>query len=315
LNLLYAFAMTFTVANLYYNQPILTVLADDFKVTHERVSLIPTLTQAGYAFGLVLICPLGDMFRRRPLVLLLVFVTATLWIGLLITKNFTAFVVLTFLVSVLGVTPQLMMPLVAEWVSPLPSLLHRPPLLLSSISNPRYAPQARRGQSLAICFSGVGLGILLARLLSGVISSSSPWRNIYRIALALQYLIVALLYLFMPDYPSANPTGLAYLRVLASIPPLPFRHPVLAQAVVATFLTSAVMLNFWTTLTFLLSSPLYSYSTLQIGLFALIGIAAMLTTPLLGRYLVDAYVPLFAAILVSPKWPIRPCGQTRGRYK
>jgi MFS family permease len=114
LNLLYAFAMTFTVANLYYNQPILTVLADDFKVTHERVSLIPTLTQAGYAFGLVLICPLGDMFRRRPLVLLLVFVTATLWIGLLITKNFTAFAVLTFLVSFLGVTPQLMMPLVAE---------------------------------------------------------------------------------------------------------------------------------------------------------------------------------------------------------
>jgi hypothetical protein len=69
------------------------------------------------------------------------------------------------------------------------------------------------------------LGILLARLLSGVISSSSPWRNIYRIALALQYLIVALLYLFMPDYPSANPTGLTYLRVLVSIPPLPFRHP------------------------------------------------------------------------------------------
>jgi len=106
--------MTFTVANLYYNQPILTALADDFKVTHERVSLIPTLTQAGYAFELVLICPLGDMFRRRPLVLLLVFVTATLWIGLLITKNFTAFAVLTFLVSFLGVTPQLMMPLVAE---------------------------------------------------------------------------------------------------------------------------------------------------------------------------------------------------------
>lgn len=103
----------------------------------------------------------------------------------------------------------------------------------------------------------------------------------------------------MPDYPSANPTGLTYLRVLASIPPLPFRHPVLAHAVIATFLTSAVMLNFWTTLTFLLSSPLYSHSTLQIGLFALIGIAAMLTTPLLGRYLVDAYVPLFAAILVS----------------
>ena len=79
LNLLFAFAGAFTVANLYYSHPILNKLADDFNVNQERVSLIPTLAQAGYGAGLLLLCPLGDLFQRRPFVLLLVWFTATSW--------------------------------------------------------------------------------------------------------------------------------------------------------------------------------------------------------------------------------------------
>lgn len=79
LNLLFAFAGAFTVANLYYSHPILNKLADDFHVSQERVSLIPTLAQAGYGAGLLFLCPLGDLFQRRPFVLLLVWFTATSW--------------------------------------------------------------------------------------------------------------------------------------------------------------------------------------------------------------------------------------------
>ena len=79
LNLLFAFAGAFTVANLYYSHPILNRLADDFHVNQERVSLIPTLAQAGYGSGLLFICPLGDLFQRRPFVLILVWFTATSW--------------------------------------------------------------------------------------------------------------------------------------------------------------------------------------------------------------------------------------------
>lgn len=78
-NVLFAFAGAFTVANLYYNIAILNVLADDFNVSYYRVSQIPTLMQAGYAVGLLLICPLGDLFPRRPYTLILIFFTATLW--------------------------------------------------------------------------------------------------------------------------------------------------------------------------------------------------------------------------------------------
>ena len=79
LNLLFGFAATFTVANLYYSHPILNKLADDFHVNQERVSLIPTLAQTGYAAGLLFLCPLGDLFKRRPFILLLVWFTATTW--------------------------------------------------------------------------------------------------------------------------------------------------------------------------------------------------------------------------------------------
>lgn len=78
LNVLFGFAGAFTVANLYYSHPILNILAEDFGVEYVKVSEIPTLAQAGYAVGLLLLCPLGDLLRRRPFVLYLVFLTATL---------------------------------------------------------------------------------------------------------------------------------------------------------------------------------------------------------------------------------------------
>lgn len=77
-NLLFGAAGAFTVANLYYSHPILGILAEDFGVDYVEVSEIPTLAQAGYAVGLLFLCPLGDLLKRRPFVLYLVFLTATL---------------------------------------------------------------------------------------------------------------------------------------------------------------------------------------------------------------------------------------------
>lgn len=79
LNCLFAFAGAFTVANLYYSHPILNILADDFGVRDEEAAQIPTVMQAGYAAGLLFLCPLGDLLPRRPFTLWLIFFTATLW--------------------------------------------------------------------------------------------------------------------------------------------------------------------------------------------------------------------------------------------
>ncbi|CAO1601754.1 hypothetical protein XANCAGTX0491_005391 [Xanthoria calcicola] len=274
LNLLFAFAGAFTVANLYYNHPILHILAQEFGVSNERASLIPTLAQAGYASGLLFLCPLGDVFPRRLFVLSLVLFTSTVWLGLCLTKSFAVFCSLTLITSVTTVTPQLMLPLVGD-----------------------LAPPYRRAGALSITSSGFLLGLLFARLLSGVVTEYTSWRNIYWLALGLQYLIFLLLWLFMPDYPSTNPDGINYFRILYSIGQIFVTHPLLVQACLVGFCTSSTFTSFWTTLTFLLSAPPYEYSTLIIGLFALIGIASMFLGPLWSRLVTDRMIPLFSVII------------------
>ncbi|KAL5357058.1 major facilitator superfamily domain-containing protein [Aspergillus floccosus] len=269
LNLLFSFATTFTVANLYYAQPLLDMLAEYFDVTQKQASLIPTCSQAGYAAGLIFLCPLGDMLRRRQFVLVLTFLTATVWIGLCVTSSFNVFLALSFITSITTVTPQIMLPLVGD-----------------------LAPPARRATAISLVTCGLALGMLFARLLAGIIASRTDWRNVYWLSLALQYLIFMLVWLFMPDYPATN-SDISYWTILSSIIGYFVRSPVLVQATLIGFLTSATFTNFWTTLTFLLSGDPYRYSTLTIGLFSLAGLTPMLFGPVFSRFLIDKFVTTF----------------------
>lgn len=273
LNILFAFAGAFTVATLYYNQAILFKIAITFGVSFERASSVATLMQAGYATGLLFICPLGDLFRRRPFILGLVAFTATLWLVLCLTTSFVAFQVVSFLCGVTTVTPQLMLPLVGD-----------------------LAPPARRASSLAIVVSGMAMGMMIARLLSGIVANYTDWRNIYWFGLGAQYLIAILLYFFMPDYPSKNPDGLNYFKMMYSIFYLLFTEPLLLQASLITYLTSAIFTSYWTTLSFLLSQSPYNYSSIVIGLFGLIGIVIILSAPIYSRLILDKIMPLTSAI-------------------
>ena len=101
----------------------------------------------------------------------------------------------------------------------------------------------------------------------------------------------------MPDYPSTNPEGINYFKVLWSIVTLVLHEPVLVQACLTGAFTSMTFTSFWTTLTFLLSSSPYNYSPLTIGLFALIGILGMFFGPPYSRFVIDKFVPLFSVIM------------------
>lgn len=186
------------------------------------------------------------------------------------TSSFEVFAAVQFITGVTTVTPQLMMPLVGD-----------------------LAPPKKRAASLSIVTSGLMLGILLARLLSGIVTQYTSWRTIYWMSVALQYLIFILLWLFMPDYPSTNPGGLNYFKMLWSIVVMFFKHPVLVQACLISYLASSTFTNYWTVLTFLLAGPPYNYDPVVIGLFALIGISAMCCGPIWAKYVTDRFVPLF----------------------
>ncbi|KAI1494173.1 MFS general substrate transporter [Biscogniauxia mediterranea] len=273
MNILLGFSTTFTVANLYYPQPILNIIAEDFNVSYERSSTVAALSQAGYATGLLFICPLADMVPRRALILFLVFVTATMWIGLCLTNNFETFLTISYLCGVGTVTPQLMLPLVGD-----------------------LAPPDKRASSLSIVVSGLALGMLIARVLSGIVANYTSWRNIYWLALGAQYLTFALLFCVLSDYPAKN-RGLNYFRALWDMAVMVVREPLLAQACVIGFMLSAAFTSFWTTLTFLLASPPFGYSALQIGLFAFIGVTVVALAPVWSRLVTDRFVPLFSVVL------------------
>lgn len=159
----------------------------------------------------------------------------------------------------------------------------------------------KRATALSIVVSALMFGLLIARLLSGIIANYSSWRNVYWMSFALQWIILILLWFWMPDYPQSN-KNISYFRILYSILELLFKYPVLVQASIIAFLTSSCFTSFWTTLTFLLSDDPYNYSTVIIGLFAFCGMAPMAFGPLFANKFIDRFpipISVFIGIILS----------------
>ncbi|KAJ6624383.1 MFS superfamily [Mycena sp. CBHHK59/15] len=272
LNVLFGFASTFIVANLYYCQPLLIQFSESFGVSYDEVSRIPTLLQAGYATGILFISPLGDLVRRRQLIIFLAVISATLTIGLAVTPNLIVFETLSFLVGVVSVTPQILIPLAAD-----------------------LAPPERRAAALSVVFSGLLFGILVARVLAGIITQFTSWRVVYYFAIGVQYLVLFASYFVIPDYPAKN-TDISFWGILCTMTKFAYTEPILIQACLINLASCACFTNFWVTLTFLLGGPPYFYSTLVIGLFGLIGIFGVACGPVVGR-LIDKLIPWYASLV------------------
>ncbi|KAJ7449249.1 MFS DHA1 protein [Mycena latifolia] len=262
--------------NLSYCQPILVQLASQFHVDDEGVSRIPVLLQAGYATGLLLLSPLGDILRRRQFLLLLVLISGSLTVGLAITRSLIVFEVLSFLTAVASVTPQILTPLTAD-----------------------LAPENRRATFISFIIAGLLMGFLLARVLAGIIAQFSSYQNVYWMGAGAQFLLLLVLYFVTPDVPVKN-KGVSYFQIMGTMAKFAVSEPALIQSSIILFLSSAIFSGFWVTMTFLLDGPPYHYSTLVIGLFGLVGMFGISMAPLVGR-LVDGLVPwmaTFVAILL-----------------
>jgi predicted MFS family arabinose efflux permease len=170
------------------------------------------------------------------------------------------------------VTPQVLIPLTAD-----------------------LAPPQRRATSIAIVLSGLLMGVLLARVLSGIIAQFSSFRNIYWVGVGGQFLLMFALYLVCPDTPVKNP-DLSYFKILWTMAVYAVTEPLLIQGSLILFAGSATFAGFWVTMTFLLSGAPYHYSTLVIGLFGLVGILGVCTAPFVGRA-IDGFVPWMATLV------------------
>ena len=250
------------VANLYYLQPLLHQVTKTFGVGTASASSLITCTQIGYALGLALVVPLGDLIARRRLVVIIFAIAAiAMALGAVLT-TFALFAAITFLIGVFSVGGQVMVPFAAD-----------------------LAPEERRGRVVARLMSGLLLGILLSRTVSGLLAQAAGWRAVYVMGAVLMALLAVLLAKALPSepvrphvpYPSLVAGSFLLLKTLPELR----RRAWLGAMAFAGF---SVL---WTTLAFKLSAAPFSYSQATIGLFGLLGAAGVVAANAAGK-LADA---------------------------
>ena len=245
---LLAVATGAAVANLYYAQPLLGAIARGLHTSASSAALLVTASQIGYAAGLLLLVPLGDMVSRRRLVAGLLMVTAR---GLGAAAAANQLLVLALAIAVVGVTST-----VAQVLVPFASQL---------------AGEAERGKIVGQVMSGLLVGILAARTFSGLLSAVAGWRVVFLVAAVAMIVLLAALWRSMPELPatSRGPYGALLLSVLTLVR----AEPLVRRRMVYGGLGMAGFTTLWTSLALLLSRPPFSYGEAAIGLFGLAGLA------------------------------------------
>ncbi len=256
--LLIAVATGAIVANLYYAQPVLHQVAGTFHSGPGQTSTIITASQIGYAAGLLLIVPLGDLHPRRGLVSRLFALSALALVGCALAPNLAVFAVASVLVGIASVAGQVMIPFAAD-----------------------LAPEERRGRVVARIMSGLLLGILLARTVSGLVAQAAGWRAIYWLSAALMVVFAVVLWRALPaEGPRPHHS---YPELVGSSLRLLVTEPVLRRRAWHGACAFAAFSIMWTTLAFLLSGSPYHYSNAVIGLFGLVGAGGIAAANLAGK--------------------------------
>jgi predicted MFS family arabinose efflux permease len=256
---LMAVACGVTAANQYFAQPLLDSIGSSLRVSHSGAALVVTASQAGFAIGLLVIVPSGDILRRRPLITWLLAVCVAALLGAATAPSLLVLVIFVALVSLTSVVVQLLVPYAAT-----------------------LADDATRAQVIGTLMAGMLTGILLSRTFAGVIAQFAGWRAVYATAAAIDAVTVVALRLAMPDHSPQLDIG--YLRQLRGVVAAVSGEPVLRWRAAIVACEYAAFGCFWTTVTFLLAAPPYRFTQLEIGLFALAGAAGAATASQVGRW-------------------------------
>ncbi|MGC1239611.1 MAG: MFS transporter [Acidimicrobiales bacterium] len=257
--LLFAVACGISAANLYYAQPVLGSISRSFHSNSGTVGLIITLAQIGYAIGLAFILPLGDIYPRRWLVPSVLLITVAGLVVSAFAPNVSVLVAVAFVVGLGSVAAQLLVPMAAS---------------LSS--------DHERGRVVGMVMSGLLLGILLARSVSGVIAQLSSWRVVYVIAALMTFTFAVVLQRLLPH--EVERPRVRYTALLSSAVHYFVTESLLRRRGLYGGLAFAAFSVFWTTMAFLLSGAPYYYNDLTIGLFGLVGAAGALCANFAGRW-------------------------------
>ncbi|APZ42171.1 MFS transporter [Acidihalobacter ferrooxydans] len=256
--LVMALACGITVANLYYAQPLLDTLASVFGVSTGAAGLIVTFTQLGYALGLVFLVPLGDILNRRRLIVALMLSTAVALAAAALADSIGLFLAASLAIGTTSVVAMVLVPFAAS-----------------------LAADYKRGRVVGQIMSGLLMGILLGRTVSGLLADAAGWRAVFWFGAALMLVQAAIMWRLLPDV--RNHGRISYPALLISVLPLLREEPVLRRRIVYGATLFATFSALWTCLPFLLNEAPYHYGDAVIGAFGLIGAAGAMSASLAGR--------------------------------
>ncbi|HEN3652988.1 TPA: MFS transporter [Yersinia enterocolitica] len=245
-----------SVASIYYSQPLLGVMGADLHASVGAVGLVPTLTQIGYALGILLLAPLGDRHDRRIIILLkgILLTAALLFSGFV--PGINALLVTSFVIGIAATMAQDIVPASATLVS-----------------------AAQRGKTVGTVMTGLLLGILLSRVLSGFVAEYFGWRSLYMGAALSVIVITLVIWRSLPRVLATS--ALSYPALLASMSHLWLQFKDLRRAALSQGLLSVGFSAFWSTLAVMLQDT-YHLGSAVAGAFGLAGAAGALAAPLAG---------------------------------
>ena len=247
------------VANIYYAQPLLPVVAQALGVSEGAAGLLVTASQIGYAIALALLVPLGDVLERRRLVSTLLAASAVALVGASLAPSLALLLVAVAVVGVTSAVAQIVVPMAAS-----------------------LAGEQERGTVVGTVMSGLLIGILAARTVAGFVAEFAGWRIVFVAAAVLMVALALAVRLLLPPVPPTESTR--YPTLLRSVLTLVRDEPLLRRRMVLGGVGMGCFSILWTAVSFLLAAPPYGYDSATIGLFGLAGLAGAAAAVFAGRF-------------------------------
>lgn len=280
--LMLAIICCIVVANIYFNQSVLNLIAGSFPNEWGAVSFIPMATQLGYAVGLFFLIPLGDYIERQRLILRQAQVLFLALIGMMLSPTATVLVFFSFLTGMAATVAQQIVPLAAS---------------LSRTS--------ARGKTVGTVMSGVLAGILAGRAIGGLIGQYFGWRGVFLSGAIMTLLAIFFILRILPAQSLSTPK-FNYLAVLRSLGQLWKSEPQVRGATLTQAMLFASFSVLWTVLPFWLAHR-YDYGAGVTGTLAALGLIGILCAPLAGSFS-DRQGPfrmvVFGVILMLLAWAV-----------
>ena len=247
-----------TVANCYYNQPLLEMIRHDLGISQHSANLITVATQIGYALGLCFLIPMGDLYSRRRIIVTNMTVAAIMAIIIALAHNVWLLWGASLFLGACSVIPQFFIPIAGQYSAP-----------------------KNKSRNMGIVLSGLLTGILASRVISGYVGDWLGWREMFLIAAVVMLICMALTLKIIPEM-KRNYEG-TYRGLMSTMAELIILHPSVRIYSIRAAFGFGSMMAIWSCLAFHLAQPPFRAGSDMVGMLGLCGIMGAVAASGIGK--------------------------------